>query len=71
MKTTVLVAALLSGTLLLEGCGFLAGAAVGGTAGYMMKDEGYNVRSPVTRDRDEGYNVRSPVTHDNRESTGG
>jgi hypothetical protein len=28
----------------------------------MMKDKGYEVRSPVTDDREEGIKLRSPVT---------
>jgi hypothetical protein len=65
MKTVLGPAvAILCSCLLLQGCGFLAGAAVGGTAGYMMKDEGYDVRNPVTKDEQEGYNLRSPVTHE-------
>ncbi|UTW12863.1 hypothetical protein [Marinobacterium rhizophilum] len=34
--------------LLLQGCGFLAGTAIGGTAGYLLHQEGYEVQSPVT-----------------------
>jgi hypothetical protein len=60
--TTGMAAVTLSCTLLLPGCGFIAGTAVGGTAGYMMKDRGYEVRSPITDDREEGVRLRSPVT---------
>ena len=37
--------------LLLQGCTFVAGAAAGGAAGYMLKDKGYDVRSPVTHEQ--------------------
>lgn len=47
--------------LLLQGCGFLAGAAVGGTAGYLLHEEGYNVQSPVTHNESQGYDLRSPI----------
>jgi TRAP-type C4-dicarboxylate transport system permease large subunit len=33
----------------LSGCALAVGAAVGGTAVYILKDHGYRVQSPVTR----------------------
>lgn len=50
--------------LMLQGCGFVAGAAVGGTAGYLLHEEGYQVRSPVTKNEPQGYNLRSPVVRE-------
>lgn len=44
------LALVLTSVLILQGCSFLAGAAVGGAAGYMMTDKGYDVRSPVTHE---------------------
>lgn len=44
-----LLAALFAGVATLQGCAFLAGAAVGGTAAYVMHEEGYRVQSPVTK----------------------
>ena len=34
----------------MQGCAFVVGAAAGGTAGYMLSQQGYHVRSPVTRE---------------------
>ena len=34
---------------LLQGCAFLVGAAAGGAAGYILKENGYEVQSPVAR----------------------
>ena len=52
MKTgsLYLAALVLVLSTLLQGCAFLVGAAAGGAAGYMLKDNGYEVQSPVTRD---------------------
>lgn len=44
-----LLAALLAAMATLPGCAFMAGAAVGGTAAYVLHDEGYRVQSPVTK----------------------
>ncbi|MFC6673847.1 hypothetical protein [Marinobacterium aestuariivivens] len=67
MKTVLGPAiAILCSVMMLQGCGFVAGAAVGGTAGYMMKDKGYEVRSPITDDNAEGYHLRSPVAKENQ-----
>ena len=43
---------LLAASLLpiLSGCALAVGAAVGGTAVYVLKDEGYKVQSPVTKE---------------------
>jgi hypothetical protein len=32
------------------GCGFLVGAAAGGAGGYMLRDKGYEVQSPVKKE---------------------
>lgn len=32
-----------------SGCALAIGAAAGGTAVYILKDEGYKVQSPVTK----------------------
>jgi hypothetical protein len=45
----ILLLALLAGVATLPGCAFVAGAAVGGTAAYVMHDEGYRVRPPITK----------------------
>ena len=44
-----LVVAMLSVATLVQGCAFMSGAAVGGAAGYELRDEGYHLRSPVTK----------------------
>jgi hypothetical protein len=44
------IAVLLAAVAILEGCAFVTGAAIGGTAGYMLKDRGYEVQSPVTKE---------------------
>jgi hypothetical protein len=36
--------------LLCYGCGFLVGAAAGGAGGYILRDKGYEVQSPVTKE---------------------
>lgn len=46
---TVLLVALLAGMTTLQGCAFLVGAAVGGTTAYVLHDNGYRVRSPLTK----------------------
>jgi hypothetical protein len=44
----ILLAFFLSLTLLVNyGCGFLVGAAAGGAGGYILRDQGYKVQSPV------------------------
>ena len=45
----ILLAATLAAVAGLSGCAFLAGAAVGGTAAYVMHDEGYHLRSPISK----------------------
>jgi len=35
----------------LFGCALAVGAAAGGTAVYVLKDKGYKVQSPVTKDK--------------------
>ena len=35
----------------LQGCALVVGAAAGGAAGYMLRDQGYHVRAPVTKGR--------------------
>ena len=44
---------LLAASLLpyLSGCALAVGAAIGGTAVYVLKDKGYEVQAPVTRKR--------------------
>lgn len=53
LKPSYLLILLLICTLILPGCSFVAGAAAGGAAGYMLKDKGYDVRSPVTHEHSE------------------
>ncbi len=45
----VLLAALLAGVSLVQGCAFVAGAAVGGTAAYVLHEDGYRVQSPIKK----------------------
>lgn len=52
-KPTYLLILMLIFTPTLSGCAFVAGAAAGGAAGYMLKDKGYDVRSPVTHEHSE------------------
>lgn len=44
------LAIVLIATISLHGCGFMVGAAAGGAAGYKMKEEGYEVQSPVKKE---------------------
>ncbi len=44
------VTLMLLGLITLNGCGFMAGAAVGGTAAYEAKDKGYEVQSPIKKE---------------------
>ncbi len=51
----MLLVSLLGLTLLMSyGCGFLVGAAAGGAGGYILRDQGYKVQSPVE-------DVQSPI----------
>ncbi len=56
MKIKKIILAFLLGLVLLGsyGCEFLAGTAVGGAAGfaggYILRDQGYKVRSPVKKE---------------------
>lgn len=54
MKTIERIHTLFWMTLLimgLSGCALAVGAAAGGTAVYVMKDKGYKVQAPVTKDK--------------------
>lgn len=54
----IVLAFLLSIAFVLNyGCGFLVGAAAGGAGGYILRDQGYEVQSPVEGD----VEVQSPV----------
>jgi hypothetical protein len=59
MKIKKIILASLLGLALLAnyGCEFLAGTAVGGAAGfaggYILRDQGYKVRSPVKKETSE------------------
>ncbi|MFW1678614.1 hypothetical protein ACFVYJ_12665 [Pontibacter sp. JAM-7] len=46
----ILICTVLALSLSMQGCGLLVGAAVGGTAGYLLSEEGYDVQSPVTKE---------------------
>ncbi|MGO8756412.1 MAG: hypothetical protein ACLQHK_14455 [Gallionellaceae bacterium] len=46
---TALLVALLAGMTTLQGCAFVVGAAVGGTTAYVLHENGYRVRSPVSK----------------------
>jgi len=35
---------------LCHGCAFLAGTAAGGAGGYILRDQGYEVQSPVKKE---------------------
>ena len=50
-KNLVRVVLLLTAISVLQGCVFAAGAAAGGAAGYMLKENGYTVQTPVTKER--------------------
>lgn len=45
------VGLLIVGLSQLSGCAFAVGAAVGGAAGYILKDKGYTVQSPIEKRR--------------------
>jgi hypothetical protein len=65
MKATIrTIMATAAVALMLQGCGFVAGTAVGGTAGYLLHEEGYRVRSPVSKNEPQGYNLRSPIVRE-------
>lgn len=36
----------------LSGCAVAAGAVIGGTAVYILKDKGYGVQSPITKKKE-------------------
>ena len=46
----VLIVAICSFSLLYTSCVFVAGAAAGGAGAYMMKEKGYDVQSPITKE---------------------
>lgn len=48
-KSFYLAIGILAFSTLIQGCAFVVGAAVGGTAAYMLKEKGYEVQSPVKR----------------------
>ncbi|HWP91183.1 MAG TPA: hypothetical protein VNN20_03155 [Thermodesulfobacteriota bacterium] len=51
----IILASIVSLLLVMSyGCGFLVGAAAGGAGGYILRDQGYKVQSPVE-------DVQSPV----------
>ena len=47
----IILASFLSLALLASyGCAFLVGAAAGGAGGYILRDQGYEVQSPVEKE---------------------
>ncbi|MGH7800886.1 MAG: hypothetical protein ACREOW_09705 [Thermodesulfobacteriota bacterium] len=47
----IILASFLSLALLASyGCAFLVGAAAGGAGGYILRDQGYEVESPVEKE---------------------
>lgn len=52
--------------LALQGC-VLAAAGAGAAGGYVAKQHGYGVQSPVKKDKAGGYKAQSPVTHHEEE----
>ena len=52
MKIKKIILAFLLGLALLAsyGCAFLVGAAAGGAGGYILRDQGYEVQSPVEKE---------------------
>lgn len=39
--------------LSMQGCAFMAGAAAGAAGGEALEEEGYDLRSPVHKDKDD------------------
>ncbi|MGB7293712.1 MAG: hypothetical protein WBD99_16200 [Thermodesulfobacteriota bacterium] len=50
IKKRLLALSLCLTLILCSGCGFLVGAAAGGAGGYILRDKGYEVQSPVTKE---------------------
>ena len=46
---TFLIILISSFSLLYTSCVFVAGAAAGGAGAYMMKEKGYDIQSPITK----------------------
>ena len=59
MGTKNIILTFLLGLILLAsyGCEFLAGTAVGGAGGYILRDQGYNIRSPIKKETSESRRV--------------
>jgi hypothetical protein len=51
IKKIMRVAVLLAIMPMLSGCWLLAAAGVGAYGGYKMKEEGYTVQNPVTKEK--------------------
>jgi hypothetical protein len=51
IKKIMRVAGLLAIMPMLSGCWLLAAAGVGAYGGYKMKEEGYTVQNPVTKEK--------------------
>ena len=51
IKKIMRVAVLLAIMPMLSGCWLLAAAGVGAYGGYKMKEEGYKVQNPVTKEK--------------------
>jgi len=43
------IALMMAALAVLQGCAFAVGAAAGATAGYILKDKGYTVQSPIQK----------------------
>jgi hypothetical protein len=52
-KQIICVSALLLTLSLLSGCWLLAAGGAGAYGGYKMKEEGYTLQNPVTKEKDK------------------
>jgi ABC-type sugar transport system substrate-binding protein len=53
MKRRLLCALLLALLMASSGCGYLVAAGAGATGGYILRDQGYEVQSPVEKAEEE------------------
>ena len=59
MEAKKIILTFLLGLVLLAsyGCEFLVGTAVGGAGGYILRDQGYKIRSPIKKETSESKRV--------------
>ena len=53
MRNVLIGALLVMVTIVFAGCGYMAAAGAGAAGGYIARDKGYKVQSPVTKDEEK------------------